>query len=307
MCQKTCLTLFMKVILIPAKPKKSETEKLRVAAYCRVSTRQPEQISSLESQIYYYERKIKGNKNWLYRGVYYDIGSGLRREQRTGLAKLLKQAEKGRIDLILVKSISRLARNTVDVLEATRMLKDKGVDIVFENENLKLSEQYTELLLSIRSAVAQEESRNISNSIKWGYKRKFERGEIQTKYKNFMGYTEKNGEITIVPEEAEIVRTIFGMYAAGSSIRQICRHLEENGIKTKTGKAKWAPNVISKMLHNEKYKGCTLMQKTYSDDLLTGKRKKNNGEVKQYYYEDTHPAIVSKELFEKVQLLLNAR
>ena len=109
----------------------------RVAAYCRVSTRQPEQISSLESQIYYYERKIKGNKNWLYRGVYYDIGSGLRREQRTGLAKLLKQAEKGRIDLILVKSISRFARNTVDVLEAIRMLKDKGVDIVFENENLK--------------------------------------------------------------------------------------------------------------------------------------------------------------------------
>ena len=296
--------IFMKVILIPAKPKKNETEKLRVAAYCRVSTRQPEQISSLESQIYYYERKIKSNKNWLYRGVYYDIGSGLRREQRIGLVKLLKQAEKGRIDLILVKSISRLARNTVDLLEATRMLKDKGVDIVFENENLKLSEQYTELLLSIRSAVAQEESRNTSNSIKWGYQRRFERGEIQTKYKNFMGYTEKNGELVIVPEEATIVKKIFELYAEGYSIRKICSYLEENGIKTKTGKAKWAPNVISKMLHNEKYKGCTLMQKTYSEDLLTGKRKKNNGEVRQYYYEDSHPAIVSKKLYDAVQNIL---
>ena len=283
--------IFMKVILIPAKPKKNETEKLRVAAYCRVSTRQPEQISSLESQIYYYERKIKSNKNWLYRGVYYDIGSGLRREQRIGLVKLLKQAEKGRIDLILVKSISRLARNTVDLLEATRMLKDKGVDIVFENENLKLSERYTEMLLSIRSAVAQEESRNTSNSIKWGYQRRFERGEIQTKYKNFMGYTEKNGELVIVPEEATIVKKIFELYAEGYS-------------KTKTGKTKWAPNVIGKMLHNEKYKGCTLMQKTYSEDLLTGKRKKNNGEVRQYYYEDSHPAIVSKKLYDAVQNIL---
>ncbi len=296
--------IFMKVILIPAKPKKNETEKLRVAAYCRVSTRQPEQISSLESQIYYYERKIKSNKNWLYRGVYYDIGSGLRREQRIGLVKLLKQAEKGRIDLILVKSISRLARNTVDLLEATRMLKDKGVDIVFENENLKLSERYTEMLLSIRSAVAQEESRNTSNSIKWGYQRRFERGEIQTKYKNFMGYTEKNGELVIVPEEATIVKKIFELYAEGYSIRKICSYLEENGIKTKTGKTKWAPNVIGKMLHNEKYKGCTLMQKTYSEDLLTGKRKKNNGEVRQYYYEDSHPAIVSKKLYDAVQNIL---
>ena len=220
----------------------------------------------------------------LYRGVFYDIGSGLRREQRIGLVKLLKQAEKGRIDLILVKSISRLARNTVDLLEATRMLKDKGVDIVFENENLKLSERYTEMLLSIRSAVAQEESRNISNSIKWGYQRRFERGEIQTKYKNFMGYTEKNGELVVIPEEATIVKKIFELYAEGYSIRKICSYLEDNGIKTKTGKTKWAPNVISKMLHNEKYKGCTLMQKTYSEDLLTGKRKKNNGEVRQYYY-----------------------
>ena len=296
--------IFMKVILIPAKPKKNETEKLRVAAYCRVSTRQPEQISSLESQIYYYERKIKSNKNWLYRGVYYDIGSGLRREQRIGLVKLLKQAEKGRIDLILVKSISRLARNTVDLLEATRMLKDKGVDIVFENENLKLSERYTEMLLSIRSAVAQEESRNISNSIKWGYQRRFERGEIQTKYKNFMGYTEKNGELVVIPEEATIVKKIFELYAEGYSIRKICSYLEDNGIKTKTGKTKWAPNVISKMLHNEKYKGCTLMQKTYSEDLLTGKRKKNNGEVRQYYYEDSHPAIVSKKLYDAVQNIL---
>ena len=177
------------------------------------------------------------------------------------------------------------------------MLKDIGVDIVFENENLKLSERYTEMLLSIRSAVAQEESRNTSNSIKWGYQRRFERGEIQTKYKNFMGYTEKNGELVIVPEEATIVKKIFELYAEGYSIRKICSYLEDNGIK-------WAPNVIGKMLHNEKYKGCTLMQKTYSEDLLTGKRKKNNGEVRQYYYEDSHPAIVSKKLYDAVQNIL---
>ena len=135
----------MIVIRIPAKPKEEKRQKLRVAAYCRVSSAEPEQIASLESQVYYYERKIKSNKNWLYRGVYYDVGSGLRTEQRKGLAKMLRQAEKGRIDLILTKSVSRLARNTVDVLEATRMLKDKGVDIIFENENLKLSDQQTEL------------------------------------------------------------------------------------------------------------------------------------------------------------------
>jgi site-specific DNA recombinase len=223
------------------------------------------------------------------------------------LAKVLKQAEKGRIDLILTKSVSRLARNTVDVLEATRMLKDKGVDMFFENENLKLSDQQTEFVLTVISAVAQEESRNISENIKWGYQRKFERGEIQTKYKNFMGYTEKNGELVIVPEEATIVKKIFELYAEGYSIRKICSYLEDNGIKTKTGKTKWAPNVIGKMLHNEKYKGCTLMQKTYSEDLLSGKRRKNHGEVKQYYYKDTHPAIVSKELYEKVQLRLNEK
>ena len=293
---------FMEVILIPAKPKEVKKQKLRVAAYCRVSSAESEQIASLESQVYYYERKIKSNKNWLYRGVYYDVGSGLRKEQRKGLARMLKQAEKGKIDLILTKSISRLARNTVDVLEATRMLKDKGVDMFFENENLKLSDQQTEFVLTVISAVAQEESRNISENIKWGYQRKFERGEIQT-----MGYTEKNGELVIVPEEATIVKKIFELYAEGYSIRKICSYLEDNGIKTKTGKTKWAPNVIGKMLHNEKYKGCTLMQKTYSEDLLSGKRKKNRGEVKQYYYEDTHPAIVSKKLYEKVQFRLNAK
>lgn len=157
------------------------------------------------------------------------------------------------------------------------------------------------------SAVAQEESRNISENIKWGYQRKFERGEIQTKYKNFMGYTEKNGELVIIPEEAAIVKKNFELYAEGYSIRKICSYLEDNGIKTKTGKTKWAPNVIGKMLHNEKYKGCTLMQKSYGEDLLSGKRKKSRGEIKQYYYEDTHPAIVSKELYEKVQMLLNAK
>ena len=170
---------FMEVILIPAKPKEVKKQKLRVAAYCRVSSADPEQIASLESQVYYYERKIKSNKSWLYRGVYYDVGSGLRTEQRKGLAKMLRQAEKGKIDLILTKSIRR-------------MLKDKGVDMFFENENLKLSDQQTEFVLTVISAVAQEESRNISENIKWGYQRKIERGEIQTKYKNFMGYTEKS-------------------------------------------------------------------------------------------------------------------
>ena len=267
---------FMEVILIPAKPKEVKKQKLRVAAYCRVSSADPEQIASLESQVYYYERKIESNKSWLYRGVYYDVGSGLRTEQRKGLAKMLRQAEKGKIDLILTKSISRLARNTVDVLEATRMLKDKGVDMFFENENLKLSDQQTEFVLTVISAVAQEESRNISENIKWGYQRKFERGEIQTKYKNFMGYTGKNGELVIVPKEAAIVKKIFELYAEGYSIRKICSYLEDNGIKTKTGKTKWAPNVIGKMLHNEKYKGCTLMQKTYSEDLLSGKRKNSS-------------------------------
>ena len=287
------------VWIIPPKPK--ENKKLRVAAYCRVSTSGPEQLRSLEIQISAYTKMIKSHPNWRFAGVFYDIESGLRRSGRKSLDKLLSKAAKDKIDYIITKSISRVSRDTLEVLKIIRFLRERGINMHFENEKLDSIEADNEFEITLRGMLAQDESRNTSENIQWGFQRKFEKGDIFTKYKNFMGYDCVAGEIVIVPEQAEVVRKIFDLYLQGLSLGQIKSYLESQGIKTVTGKDDWNAKTIRDMLKNEKYKGDTMLQKTFTEDFMTGKRSKNIGQRNRYYVKDSHPAIVSVEVFDKVQ------
>lgn len=240
--------------------------------------------------------------------MFYDVGkSGLRREGRLGLNKMIKNASGGKIDYILVKSISRLSRDTVEVLKIIRLLRERGINIHFENENLDSIRLDKELEITLRSMLAQQESKNTSENIQWGFQRKFEKGDIFTKYKNFMGYTCVDGEMVIVPEEAEVVKKIFELYLKGLSFGQIKDYLESKDIKTVTGNEHWDTSTIQKMLKNEKYKGDTRLQKTYTEDFMTGRKVRNTGQRHSYYVSNSHPAIVSDEIFGKVQEEMNKR
>lgn len=282
---------------------KPELKMLRVAAYCRVSTTLEQQEGSYEAQMSYYTEKIKNNPNWKNAGIYADDGkSATSTSTRDDFNSMIKDCMAGKIDMVITKSVSRFARNTVDALQNIRKLKEKNVAIFFEKEGVNTLESTGELLITILSSQAQEESRNISENTKWGIKRRFENGIISINHKKFMGYTkDEDGELVIVPEEAEVVKKIFRMYLEGNSIQNIIKSLEAEEIKTATGKDTWNPGVIEKMLVNEKYMGDALLQKTYTVDFLTKKRVKNDGIVPQYYIEDNHEAIIPKELFYKVQ------
>lgn len=283
------------VAFIPAQPIydrniRAELKVLRVAAYCRVSTTLEQQEGSYEAQVSYYTEKIKSNPNWKCAGIYADDGkSATNTKKRDDFNAMIEDCLAGKIDMVITKSVSRFARNTVDSLQTIRKLKEKNIAVFFEKENINTLDGTGELLITILSSQAQEESRNLSENTKWGITRRFENGIISINYKKFMGYTkDEDGELVIVPEEAEIVKRIYRMYLEGSSILEITRALEADEIKTATGKDTWHPGVIEKMLVNEKYMGDALLQKTYTVDFLTKKRVKNNGIVPQYYIEDNH-------------------
>ena len=278
-------------------------EILRVAAYCRVSTQLEQQESSFEAQKNYYTEKITNNPNWKLAGIYADDGiSGTDMKKRDEFNRLLQDCEAGKIDMILTKSISRFARNTVDTLNTLRILRKKGVTVFFEKEHIDTHADNGEMIITVLSGLAQEESFNLSENTRWGIIRKFENGTIMLNHNRFMGYTKgKDGELAIVPEEAETVRLIFRMYLEGTSIAGIKRHLEKEGILTVTGRKIWNEGTISKMLSNEKYMGDALLQKSYTADFLTKTRKKNNGEMRQYYITDNHEGIVAKEIYYAVQ------
>lgn len=297
-----------KVSMIPAKPQydrsiKLSEKKLRVVAYCRVSTELEEQESSYEAQVEYYTRKIEETDNWKMTGIYADDGkSATNTKKRDDFNAMIKDALDGKIDMILTKSVSRFARNTVDSLLTIRKLKEKNVAVVFEKEGVNNLDGTGEILITILSSLAQEESRNISENTRWGVVRRFENGKMIVNHNKFMGYTKnENGDLVIVPEEAEIVRLIFRLYLEGYSAKKISQYLEENGIKTATGQDKWYDSVIFKMLRNEKYMGDALLQKTYTLDFMTKKKVINKGIVPQYYVEDDHEPIIPKELFYRVQ------
>lgn len=278
-------------------------QKKQVAAYARVSTDSDEQLSSYEAQVAFYTQHIKSNPEWEFVGVYTDEGiSGTNTRKREGFNRMVEDALNGKIDLILTKSISRFARNTVDTLTTIRKLKEKKVEVYFEKENIYTLDAKGEVMLTIMSSLAQEESRSISENVTWGKRKSMADGKFSLAYKNFLGYEKgEDGFPKIVEEEAKIVRQIYSWFLEGCTIRAIADSLTQQGVPTPCRKTKWSVSTVTSILTNEKYKGDALLQKTYTADYLTKSVKKNHGEVPQYYIEDSHPAIIDPETFELVQ------
>ena len=279
-------------------------KKIRVAAYCRVSTASEEQLVSLAAQKAHYENYIKSNDEWEFAGLYYDEGiSGTKKEKRDGLLSMVAACERGMIDMIITKSISRFARNTTDCLELVRKLLDLNIYIYFEKENLNTGSMESELMLSILSSLAESESVSISENEKWGIKRRFQNGTFIISYPPY-GYANVDGEMMIVPEQAEIVKQIFADTLAGKSTHEIAKRLNEQGVVTKKG-GRWTPGTINGIIGNEKYTGDVLFQKTYTDNSFN--RHQNRGEVDQYLMQNHHEAIISREEFERANAVLKQR
>lgn len=290
-------------------PKKFVKSKLKVCAYCRVSTDSNKQAESFDAQTTYYERYIKSNPKWEFAGVYADKGiSGTTTFKRIEFNKMLNDCEKGKIDLIITKSISRFARNTADCLEVVRFLKSLNIGVYFERENINTLGAESELILSVLSSLAQDESRNISENTKWGIQKKFREGNIKISSKKFLGYDlDDEGRLVINPEEAKIVRRIYKEYLDGKSMGEIKKGLEIDRIKTVTRKEKWQESTIKGVLSNEKYCGDVILQKTVTVDYLTHKRKRNEGESPKYLIKNNHEPIISREEFNSVQKIMTDR
>ena len=302
------------ITVIPAKKLQqtviSQTrKKIRVAAYCRVSTDQDEQLSSYENQVNYYREYILKHEDYELVDIYADEGiSATNTKKRDAFNRLIQDCRDGKVDRILVKSISRFARNTLDCIKYVRELKELGIGVTFEKENIDSLDSKGEVLLTILSSLAQDESRSISENSTWGIRKKFERGVIQVNTTNFMGYDkDEKGNLIINHEQAKVVRYIFDRFLEGYSPEFISKELREQAILGCTGKARWCPSAIWKMLQNEKYKGDALLQKTYTVDFLTKKRSENQGQVNQYYIEGNHEAIIDKEEWDLVQLEVERR
>lgn len=284
--------------------------KRRVAGYARVSTEQEEQNSSYQAQVDYYTKKIKQNPEWEFIDVYTDEGiSGTNTKRREGFNKMIKDALDGKIDLIITKSVSRFARNTVDSLTFIRKLKEHKVEVFFEKENIYTFDSKGELLITIMSSLAQEESRSISENVTWGIRKSFSDGNVKIPYKRFLGFKKgEDGKAEINEEEAIIVKRIYSLFLVnGYSTTKIAKTFNEEGVKTASGKGKWTLTTIESILSNEKYKGDALLQKKFIVDFLSHKQKKNEGEIPQYYVENSHPAIIDKIDWDLVQLELERR
>lgn len=295
--------------MFSSEPIGTKTSKKRVAGYARVSTELEEQANSYQAQVVFYTQYIKSNPDWVFVKVYTDEGiTGTSMEHRKGFKQMIADALAGKIDLIVTKSVSRFARNTVDSLVTIRQLKEKGVEVFFEKENIKTFDSKGELLLTIMSSLAQEESRSISENVTWGKRKNFKDGKVEFAFKRVLGFDRgPDGKPVINEEQAVIVRDIYNMFLSGGTPSSIAKNLTEKGIKTSLGGSKWYPNTILSILKNEKYVGDALLQKTFSVDYLTKKRIKNNGEIPQYYVEDSHPAIVSREIYNLVKEELKTR
>jgi DNA invertase Pin-like site-specific DNA recombinase len=277
--------------------------KKRVAAYARVSTDMEEQLNSYEAQVDFYTGHIKANAEWDFVEVYTDEGiSATSTKKRDGFNRMIQDALDGKIDLILTKSVSRFARNTVDSLTTVRQLKEKGVEVYFEKENIYTLDSKGELLITIMSSLAQEESRSISENVTWGQRKRMADGKVSLPYGQFLGYEKgEDGLPKIVESEAETVRLIYKMYLNGKTVTAITKHLTASGILTPSGKERWCVSTVLSILQNEKYKGDALLQKKFTVDFLTKVTKVNEGEVPQYYVENSHPAIIAPEVFDLVQ------
>ena len=283
--------------------------KRRTAAYARVSTDSEEQLTSYEAQVDYYTKYIKERDDWQFVKVYTDEGiSATNTKKRDGFKEMIADALAGKIDLIITKSVSRFARNTVDSLIAVRQLKEKGVEVYFEKENIYTLDSKGELLITIMSSLAQEESRSISENVTWGQRKRMADGKVSLPYKKFLGYKKgENGLPEIVESEAKTVRLIYRLFMEGKTYSAIARHLEEQGILSPGRKIKWQTVTVKSILTNEKYKGDALLQKTFTVDFLTKTIKVNEGEVPQYYVENSHPGIIEPKEFDAVQAEIESR
>ena len=298
-----------KVTCIPAKPKfyiaENKIVKKKVAGYARVSTDSDEQLTSYEAQVNYYTEYISNHPDWEFVKVYTDEGiSGLGTKYRQGFNEMIADAMDGKINLIITKSVSRFARNTVDTLTTIRKLKDKNIEVYFEKENIWTLDSKGELLITIMSSLAQEESRSISENVTWSCRRRFAEGKMSLGYKTFLGYDRgptKDSPPVINEEQAKIVRRIYSRFMQGISSSVIADELMKDGIPAPGGGKKWAPGTINNILKNEKYRGSALLQKSFTVDFLTKKKKVNEGEVPQYYIEHNHEPIIDPEEWNAVQ------
>ena len=287
----------------------NESVKRRVAGYARVSTDSDEQFTSYEAQVDYYTKYIQSRSDWEFVEVYTDEGiSGTNTKRREGFRRMIQNALDGKIDLIVTKSVSRFARNTVDSLVTIRKLKEKGVECYFEKENIYTFDGKGELLITIISSLAQEESRSISENITWGKRFKIAEGKIDVPYKNFLGFKKgEDGKPEIVEEEAEVIRLIYKLFLDGKTSSGIAKQLEMLGILSPSGNKKWYKTTIDSILTNEKYRGDALLQKRFTVNFLEHKLKKNQGEVPQYYVENSHDAIIDPFEWDLVQRELDRR
>lgn len=295
------------IIIIPANPLVAQNRtfprQLRAAAYCRVSTDQEEQLTSYEAQVAYYTDKIMSNPEWTLAGIFADEGiTGTSVKKRTNFLRMIRLCRKGKIDIILTKSISRFARNTVDCLNYIRELKELGIAVIFENENINTMKADTEIIITMLAGFAQAQSESISQNVRWGKRQAFKSGKVSFQYSRIYGYERgENDKPRVVPEQAAVVRRIFQSYLAGSSVPDIKRMLEAEGIAAAGGKPQWSVGALQYMLRNEKYCGDALLQKTFVENCISKKTRKNNGELPKYLVQNHHEAIIDRTLFEKVQ------
>lgn len=286
-----------------AKQLKKEYRQLRIAAYCRVSTKQEEQLNSYEVQVKHYTERIQSEPKWTLVGIYADKGiTGTSIKKRDEFNKMIRKCKQGKIDMIITKSIARFARNTVDCLTHTRMLKDLGVDVYFEEQGIHSTDPGAEFYITIYGSIAQSESENISANVKWGKAQSARDGKVSFHYKNFLGYRKgEDGQPEIDPEQAAIVRLIYEKFLAGDSYSAIAKYLMDNGVPTPAGKEKWCETTIRSILSNERYKGDAVINKTFITDCLSKKIQVNNGERPKYYVENNHPAIIDAATFGRAQ------
>jgi len=292
------------IIKIPVK-KPDAIERSKVAAYARVSTGKEEQLHSLKAQIDYYRSRILANPTWKFAGIFSDSAKTGTTKKRPGFEALIRACRAGQVDIILTKAIARFARNTVDLLNVIRELRELGIAVLFERENINTMSSDGELMLTLLASFAQAESKSNSDNVKWAVRKSYKEGKL-AQLRRVYGYNIVLGEAIIIPEESEIVQEIFTRIAAGDLPNAICRDLNQREIKTLSG-AKWQTNRINQILDNVFYTGNALLQKTFVTDYLSKKQVRNNGELPMYYVENSHEAIVSQELFDEAQKQKSSR
>ena len=282
---------------------KEKYHQKRVAAYCRVSTDSEEQLTSYQNQMRVYTEMIAANKEWEFAGLYADEGiSGTRADKRPEFQRMIRDCQNGKIDYIITKSVSRFARNTVECLEYVRSLKAQGIGIFFEEQNIDTLKNESELYLVIYAGFAQSESESISKHITWTYRKNFEDGKVSFQYKRLLGYRKgEDGKPEIVPEEAAIVERIYEMFLAGQPVKVIAQTLQAEKIEIPGKNLSFSKNMIMNILRNEKYCGDCILQKTVTVDCISKTRKVNQGEAPMYIVENNHPAIISREVFNRAQ------